>query len=122
MPIDITEPYQIKPKQFFLATTAETVSIPDDLSAQIILRSTAARAGFNHALAGWIDPGFRGQITLELTNQLQLHDLTVQAGMRLVQLVVFQLNYPVTNSYRVLGNYQGQQGVTPSNLNLQPIQ
>ena len=73
--IDITNPYQLKPKQFILATTAETVRIPDDLSGQIILRSSAARAGWNHALAGWIDPGFNGQITLELTNQKQLNFL-----------------------------------------------
>ena len=119
--IDITNPYQLKPKQFILATTAETVNIPDDLSAQIILRSSAARAGWNHALAGWIDPGFRGQITLELTNQKQLDFLQVQAGIRLVQLVCFKLNFPASTPYYKVGNYCDQVGVTPSNNNLSPI-
>ena len=60
--IDITKPYQLKPKQFILATTAETVRIPDDLSGQIILVHLQ-HVLLNHALAGWIDPGFNGQIT-----------------------------------------------------------
>ena len=119
--IDITQPYDLKPKQFILAATREWVNIPDDVSAQIILRSSAARQGFNHALAGWIDPGFQGQITLELTNQKQLNFLEIQADMRLVQLVCFKLNQAVTSNYDITGNYQHQIGVTPSNNNLSPI-
>ena len=119
--MDITQPYELKPKQFILATTAETIKLPDDLSAQIILRSSAARAGWNHALAGWCDPGFHGQVTLELTNQLQLNFLSIQAGMRLVQLVCFSLNQPVNRSYGEVGHYQHQRGTTPSNLNLASV-
>ena len=119
--IDITQPYDLKPKQFILATTAENIKLPDDVSAQIILRSSAARAGWNHALAGWIDPGWNGQITLELTNQKQLNFLSVQAGQRLVQLVCFKLNQPAAAPYSLTGNYQNQVGVTPSNNNLSPI-
>lgn len=121
VPMDITEPYDLKPKQFILATTAETIKLPDDVSAQIILRSSAARAGWNHALSGWIDPGWSGQITLELTNQRQLSFLSVQAGQRLVQLVCFKLNQPAAMPYGLTGNYQNQVGVTPSNNNLSPI-
>lgn len=117
VPMDITDPYFLKPKQFILAHTAETIFIPDGYSGQILLRSSAARAGFNHALAGWIDPGFCGQITLELTNQLQLHDLEIQAGQRLLQLIVFSLDTPPARPYGMVGNYQNQTGATISNLN-----
>ena len=117
VPMDITEPYFLKPKQFILAHTAETITIPDGYSGQILLRSSAARAGFNHALAGWIDPGFHGQITLELTNQLQLHDLEIHAGQRLLQLIIFSLDAPPADSYSQVGNYQHQTGATISNLN-----
>ena len=115
--MDITDPYRLKPKQFILAHTAETITIPDGYSGQILLRSSAARAGFNHALAGWIDPGFHGQITLELTNQLQLHDLEIHAGQRLLQLIIFSLDTPTTRPYGMVGNYQNQTGATISNLN-----
>lgn len=115
--LDITEPYFLKPKQFVLASTLETVKIPDGYSGQILLRSSAARAGYNHALAGWIDPGFHGQITLELTNQLQLHDLELTSGMRLLQLIIFNLDAVPAHSYSEVGNYQNQTGPTISNLN-----
>ena len=115
--MDITDPYRLKPKQFILAHTAETITIPDGYSGQILLRSSAARAGFNHALAGWIDPGFHGQITLELTNQLQLHDLEIHAGQRLLQLIIFSLDTPPARPYDLVGNYQHQTGATISNLN-----
>ena len=115
--IDITDPYRLRPKQFILAHTAETIFIPDGYSGQILLRSSAARAGFNHALSGWIDSGFHGQITLELTNQLQLHDLEIQAGQRLLQLIIFSLDAPPARPYGMVGNYQNQTGATVSNLN-----
>ncbi len=117
VPMDITTPYLLRPKQFVLAHTAETINIPDGYSGQILLRSSAARAGFNHALAGWIDPGFSGQITLELTNQLQLHDLSICAGQRLLQLIVFKLDTIPNRSYALTGNYQHQTKATISNLN-----
>ena len=119
--VDITKPYSIRPKQFILASTEEIISVPPNLCAQVVLRSSAARAGWNHALAGWIDPGFSGQITLELTNQLQLHDLEIYAGQRLLQLVVHQLVSPPQALYGVKGNYQHQRRVTRSNNNLSAV-
>lgn len=116
--VDITHPYPIKPKQFFLASTAEYVKIPPHCSAQILLRSTAARMGFDHSLAGWLDPSFEGQITLELSSKLQLHNLEVVAGQRLIQLIVFNLDHAPERSYAVTGNYQNQVGPTISNLNV----
>ena len=119
--MDITNGLNIIPKQFVLATTAEVISIPDHMCGQIILRSSAARAGWNHALAGFCDPGFSGQITLELTNQLQLNQLRLTAGDRLVQLVLHSLNEAPQRPYGMVGNYQHQRRTTPSNNNLSSI-
>lgn len=115
--MDITEPYFLRPKEFVLASTAETVSIPESCSGQILLRSSAARAGYQHSLAGWLDPGFTGEVTLEICNQLLLHTLPLQAGQRLLQLIIFSLDAPPARSYSVTGNYQNQTGPTLSNLN-----
>ena len=120
-PLSINSTYNVTPQQFILATTAETITLPKDVSAQVVLRSSAARAGWDHCLAGWIDPGFSGQITLELRNNRQLHSLPIQTGMRLVQLVCFSLSCHPSLSYASKGNYQHQRGVTPSNNNFAPI-
>ena len=115
--IDITQPYNLHPGEFILAHTAETVAIPEDCCAMVLLRSSAARAGYEHSLAGWCDPSFTGQITLELRNNLCYHSLPVQAGMRLCQLVVHKLENVPEHLYAVRGNYQGQKGATASNAN-----
>ena len=119
--VDITDPYPLRPKQFCLASTHEVISIPEDMCGQIVLRSSAARAGLNHALAGFLDSGFSGQVTLELTNQLQLSSFKLHAGQRLVQLILHKLNAPAGSPYALRGNYQHQRGVTPSNNNFAPI-
>ena len=119
--VNIDDGYQIAPKQFFLASTEEVITIPNDCCGQIVLRSSAARAGIDHCLAGFIDSGWHGQITLEFTNQLQLSQFRVETGQRLVQLLVHKLNQTVNTSYAIKGNYQNQQGVTPSNLNFSSI-
>ena len=119
--VDITDGYLIQPKQFILAHTAETIRLPRDVSGQIVLRSSAARLGWNHCLAGWCDPSFHGQVTLELKNQLQLHPLTIQAGQRLVQMIFFKLDRTPAAGYDQVGNYQHQTGVTVSNNNVQPL-
>ena len=120
--VDITEGYTMAPKQFVLASTAETVTIPHDCCGQVILRSSAARAGLNHALAGFLDAGFSGTITLELTNQLQLSTFDLFKGQRLLQLVIHQLNSTPSNTYDRTGNYHGQSRTTPSNLNFAALQ
>ena len=119
--VDINKPYLLAPKQFCLASTHEVITIPEDMCGQIILRSSAARAGLNHALAGFLDPGFSGQVTLELTNQLQLASFKLHAGQRLVQLILHTLNAPTGAPYALRGNYQNQRRVTASNNNFAPI-
>ena len=109
--------YALQPGEFILACTAEVITVPPDCGAMVLLRSSAARAGFEHSLAGWCDPGFSGQITLELRNNLRFRPLEIKAGMRLCQLVVHQLKQPASQQYGERGNYQGQQGATASNNN-----
>ena len=109
--------YQLSPGEFILAHTEETIQVPTDCAAMVLLRSSAARAGFEHSLAGWCDPGFNGQITLELRNNLRFHPLLIAPGMRLCQLVVHKLQDTAVDHYGVRGNYQHQSGATLSNLN-----
>lgn len=116
--VDIKDGYTIRPKQFFLAHTREVITIPDGYSAQLLLRSSTARAGLDHLNAGWIDPSFSGQITLECVNVMQLHDFEIKAGMRLVQLIVFKNSGFSDVAYSEIGNYQDQRGTTASNMNL----
>lgn len=118
---DITDGFAVKPKQFVLASTAEVITIPHDCCGKIFLRSSAARAGIDHALAGFLDAGFSGQVTLELINNLQLRSFELCKGQRLIQLVVYQLNSTPSNTYDLTGNYHGQRRVTPSNLNFAPL-
>ena len=118
---DITDGYSMIPKQFVLASTAEVITIPHDCCGKIFLRSSAARAGLDHCLAGFLDSGFSGQVTLELSNKLQLHNFELCKGQRLIQLVIYQLNSTPSNTYDRTGNYHNQRRATPSNLNFAPL-
>lgn len=95
------------PGDAILATTIERVCIPNDAAAAIYLKSSMARQGLDHALAGWIDPGFAGQITLELHAH---RPLMLRAGQRVVQMVLMSLTGPALNPYN--GRYQNQVGPT----------
>ena len=117
----ILDAYSLAPSEFVLAHTEEIINIPEGCAAMVLLRSSAARAGYEHSLAGWCDPGFRGQLTLELRNNLRHHRLPLQAGMRLCQLVVHKLDEQAVNYYGLRGNYQGQTGATASNNNFSQI-
>lgn len=106
--------YLLYPQEFVLAHTAETVTIPDDCCAMLLLRSSAARAGFEHSFSGWIDPGFSGQLTLELRNNFRHKFLRLEPGLRLCQLVVHRMVEDAQQTYGLRGNYQGQTGATES--------
>ena len=106
--------YELCPQEFVLAHTAETVTIPDDCCAMLLLRSSAARAGFEHSFSGWIDPGFSGQLTLELRNNFRHKFLRLEPGLRLCQLVVHRMVEDAQQTYGQRGNYQGQTGATAS--------
>lgn len=89
-----------------LATTLERVRIPNYVAAQLSLKSTMARNGLDHSLAGWIDPGFIGEVTLELSTHLS--GVYLEAGIRIVQLTFFTMAEEPEKSY--CGRYQYQAG------------
>jgi len=107
--------YTLEPGEFVLAHTREVVSMPKGYVGDLVLRSSAARMGFDHCLSGLVDPGFVGQLTLELRNNMRRRALTIEYGMRLCQLTVSRLEIAPHVSYQDTGWYVGQMGATPSN-------
>lgn len=109
------ESYLLHPGHFVLATTMEYFRLPDNMTAFVEGRSSIGRLGLFIQNAGWVDPGFEGEITLELFNASGCHIL-LQAGRRVGQLVFAQLDRDAENPYR--GKYQGQRGATGSRVHL----
>ena len=105
--------YLILPGQFVLATTMEYFELPDDLTAFVEGRSSLGRLGLFIQNAGWVDPGFRGEITLELFNANRCA-IELQCGRRVGQLVFAQMDDCALNPY--CGKYQGQKGATGSRV------
>lgn len=103
----------IPPKSFMLATTKEYIKLPDDLTAFVEGRSSIGRMGLFIQNAGWVDPGFEGQITLELFNANSL-PIRLEAGRRICQLVFCKMDQAAAQPYR--GKYQGQRGTTGSQV------
>ena len=108
--------YALMPGQFCLAHSAEIFNLPDNIAAEYKLKSSLARAGLNHALAGWADPLWsNSQLTLELTNTLQDHRLRIRPGMKIGQIVFWRgESVPHEHSYAVKGQYNNQAGVVAS--------
>lgn len=90
-----------------LATTVEYIKLPNGVAGAVYLKSSWARRGLDHALAGWVDPGFFGELTLELHAH---RPLSITPGDRVVQLVLMKLTKPTEQPYK--GRYQGQTGPT----------
>ncbi len=101
------------PHSFVLATTKERVEVPNFLAAFVEGRSSVGRMGLFIQNAGWVDPGFCGQITLELYNANDL-PIEIEAGRRICQIVFAEMDQPVEFSYR--GKYQNQKGATSSRI------
>lgn len=105
----------LEPGEFVLAHTLESVCLPDDIAARVEGKSTHGRRGILiHATAGFIDPGFRGQVTLELTN-LGKHSTGIQVGEAIAQICFYQLTTPALRPYghdELGSHYQGQTGAT----------
>ena len=105
--------YILTPGQFVLASSVETFNLPDNISGQFILRSSMARAGLNHLMAGWADAGFHGaNLTFEFHNVNQYHNLLIKPGMRVGQMIFVEHEDVGDQSYAKKGNYNGQQGAT----------
>jgi dCTP deaminase len=111
------KPFVLHPGEFVLGSTLEVVTLPDDLASRLEGKSSLGRLGLiTHATAGFIDPGFSGHITLELSNVANL-PITLWPGMKIGQLCVFRLSSPAEHPYgseRYGSRYQGQRGPTPS--------
>lgn len=105
--------YVLLPGQFVLASTMEYFKLPDNLTAFVEGRSSLGRIGLFIQNAGWVDPGFRGEITLELFNANRCA-IELKAGRRVGQLVFAQLDETALNPYS--GKYQGQRGATGSRV------
>lgn len=120
------EPFVLHPGEFVLGSTFEQITLPDDLAGRLEGKSSLGRLGLlTHSTAGFIDPGFTGHITLELSNVANL-PITLWPGMKIGQLCLFRLSSPAEHPYGSAGvgsRYQGQRGPTPSRayLNFQRI-
>jgi len=104
--VNIDSGYWLKPNEFILAVTQEYLNIPKQLEAVFQLKSSRGREGFNHCLAGYIDPGFSGRVTLELQNLNQRHSLFVKTGMLIGQLRFSALAGLPLKDYSQTGHYQ----------------
>ena len=108
-----TDTYVLLPGQFILATTMEYFMLPNNLTAFVEGRSSLGRLGLFIQNAGWVDPGFRGEITLELFNANRCA-IELRAGRRVGQLVFSVMDDIALNPYN--GKYQGQRGATGSKV------
>jgi len=103
----------IPPKSFILATTQEYIKLPDNITGFIEGRSSIGRLGLFIENAGWIDPGFEGQITLELFNA-NVVSIKIRADRRICQIAFAELDQPCQNPYQ--GKYQKQRLTTQSKI------
>ena len=109
--------FVLHPGEFVLGATLEKFTLPANLAGRLEGKSSLGRLGLlTHSTAGFIDPGFSGHITLELSNTANL-PITLWPGMKVGQLAIFQMSSPAQAPYGsgALGSkYQGQRGPTPS--------
>ncbi len=111
------EPFILHPGEFVLGSTRERVRLPDDLVARLEGKSSLGRLGLLiHSTAGYVDPGWDGYLTLELSNVANL-PITIYPGMKIGQISFFRLTTAAEVPYGSKGarsKYQGQRGPTPS--------
>ncbi|KIQ62951.1 dCTP deaminase [Kitasatospora griseola] len=107
----------LHPGEFVLASTYEVITLPNDVASRLEGKSSLGRLGLlTHSTAGFIDPGFSGHVTLELSNVATL-PIKLYPGMKIGQLCLFRLSSPAEHPYgseRYGSRYQGQRGPTPS--------
>ena len=115
--VDGAEPFILHPGEFVLGSTLERVTLPDDLVARLEGKSSLGRLGLLiHSTAGFIDPGFDGHVTLELSNVANL-PITIYPGMKIGQVSFMQMTEPATTPYgsaSIGSKYKGQRGPTAS--------
>ena len=115
--VEPDEAFVLHPGEFVLGSTYESVSLPDDVAARLEGKSSLGRLGLlTHSTAGFIDPGFTGHVTLELSNVATL-PIKLWPGMKIGQMCFFRLSSPSENPYgsgAQGSRYQGQRGPTAS--------
>ena len=113
------EPFILHPGEFVLGSTLERVQLGDDVVARLEGKSSLGRIGLLiHSTAGFVDPGFDGYLTLELSNVANL-PIAIYPGMKIGQISFYQLTTPADHPYGSEGagcKYQGQRGPTPSRV------
>ena len=111
------EPFVLHPGEFVLGTTAEWIKLPDDIVARLEGKSSLGRLGLLiHSTAGYVDPGWSGRLTLELSNVANL-PIVLTPGMKIGQISFAEMTTPVDRPYGSPGlgsKYQGQHAATPS--------
>lgn len=115
--IDEENPFFLQPGEFVLGSTKEFLALPEDIVGRLEGKSSLGRIGLLiHSTAGYIDPGWRGHLTLELSNVSKL-PITLYAGMKIGQISFIRLSTPAERVYGSEGlgsKYQDQKGPTPS--------
>ncbi len=120
-PVEATaeEPFVLHPGEFVLGSTLETVKLGDDVVARLEGKSSLGRLGLLiHSTAGFVDPGFEGHLTLELSNVANL-PIAIYPGMKIGQISFYGLSTPADHPYGSAAagsKYQGQQGPTASRI------
>lgn len=119
--LDESVPYALKPGEFALGITAENIEIPDDIVGRLDGKSSLGRLGLVvHSTAGFVDPGWKGRLTLELSN-LSSIPINLYLGMKSSQISFVWLSSPAERPYGSAGlnsKYQGQMGPVPSRFHL----
>jgi len=108
------KPFMLQPHEFVLAETVEEFKLPDSVAGQLALKSSRAREGIEHLLAGYIDPGYKGRLTLELQNARSMHAVPLWPGMRIAQIVFHKMSMLPGKSYSLTGRYHGDTAVQAS--------
>lgn len=120
MRIDISgrtedDPYLLLPGEVCLAETIEQFDLPDNVSAEFVLKSSRARDFYGHMLAGWCDPGWHGsRLTLELKNERRYHPLPLYPNLKIGQMVFFRMSAIPLKSYALTGHYNNHKTVMPN--------
>ncbi len=119
--VDPKEPFILHPGEFVLGSTYEQVTLPDDVAARLEGKSSLGRLGLlTHSTAGFVDPGFSGHVTLELSNVATL-PIKLWPGMKIGQLCFFRLSSPAEKPYgsgAAFSRYLNQRGPTASRSHL----
>lgn len=115
--VGTSEPMILHPGEFLLGSTIERVALPNDLVARLEGKSSLGRLGLLiHSTAGFVDAGWDGHLTLELSNVANL-PITLYPGMKIGQISFFEMTTPADRPYGAAGlgsKYRGQRGPTPS--------